>query len=358
MTKRWKQVAVAAAAAVVLAGCNKVTLVPTTSYQDGARCMAHSLSADGRWLVYTTLDDPSGTTLNRKTILRDLSTGANRELAGWGGGTSGDTAISGDGSRVVLNIPNRSSSGMSSNGIVYLWTSRSGARTRISPLAESNGSQVISADGRKVAYGSEDGKLLWLHDVGTGTRKAIKRPAGLAADAPLHLEAISANGRFVVLTGEGSTAYVRDLINGTGWTLPIGGYELQPTLDISGDGRWVAFSLHKPTDSFGNSNVYVWDRSTGKASKLTASGGHTAAGQVSIDADGSHIAYTTGDYLTGSYSLRVLTRSTKASTVIASSSRYFATPSMAGNGAKGSFCSQATDLVPGDHGVPNLYLWG
>jgi Tol biopolymer transport system component len=357
MMKRWKLAAVATAAVVVLAGCNKVTLVPTTTYQDGVRCMAQSLSADGKWLVYTTLDDPSGTTLNRKTILRNLATGTNRELAGWSGGTTTDTSISGDGGRVLLDIPNTSSSGMSSNGILYLWTVTSGTRTRITPLAESNRAGAISADGRKVVYGSENGKLLWLYDIGTRTRKAITRPSGLAADVALSVDAVSANGRFVVVTGDGK-AYVRDAVNGTGWTLPTSGSELQAGIDISGDGRWVAFSLHKPSDPYARNNVYVWDRTTAAATRLTNSGGHTAAGQPSLDADGSHLAYTTADTSTGRFSLVTMTRSSKATSVVASSSRYFAPPSFAANGAKGSFCSQAQDLVSGSHGVPNLYTWG
>lgn len=346
------------AAVLVLAGCNAVKRVPISTYQDGNRCMAQALSADGRWLVYTTLSDPSGTTFTQKTILRDLSSGTDRQLAGWGGGVGAtDTAISGDGSRVVIEIPNRSASGSSSNDILYLWTQRSGTRTRISPLAESNFLPVMSADGRKVAYGSKDGKLLWLHDVGTATRKAIARPLGLSASTPLYLDASSSTGRFVVFSG-GGKAYVRDTTSGAGWTLPTAGYELQPVLDISGDGRWVAFSLHKPSDPYNRSQVYVWDRTTAKATMLTNVGGHTAAGQPSLSTDGSRLAFTLGDYTTGQYSLRTMVRATKASSTVASSGRYFAQPSLSGNGAKGAFCSQATDLVSGDHGVPNIYTWG
>lgn len=45
------------------------------------------------------------------------------------------------------------------------------------------------------------GKLLWLYDIGTRTWKAITRPSGLAADVALSVDAVSANGRFVVVTG-------------------------------------------------------------------------------------------------------------------------------------------------------------
>jgi Tol biopolymer transport system component len=104
--------------------------------------------------------------------------------------------------------------------------------------------------------------------------------------------------------------------------------------------------------------VYVWDRTTGKATMLTDGGAQVATGQPSIDADGSQLAYTTADYATGRFSLVTMERATRKTTVVASASRYFGQPSLAANGAKGAFCSQAQDLAPGATGTPNLYTWG
>ena len=356
MARRWKLGATAAVAVLVLAGCNGVARITSSTYQDGVRCFSQSISGDGDWVVFSTMTDPTGRTQDQQTVLRNLDTGASTLLAGDPSGSPMHTAVDDHGTRVVFSLGSPTASGGRETS-VQLWTKTSGKRTRISPLGESTLSPAISGDGRKVSYTSQRGKGMWIYDVGTKTRKAIARPAGIPSDLDAYAGDLSGDGHYVVVQGN-DHLWVVDTTNGTTKGIPTFGYTLSSQrASISDDGRWVVLGLAKATSQT-RSNAYLFDRTTGAISAFTDEAVGVFAGQASISGDGRKIAYTTYDRASGRSALWMRDRASGATTRAISDGYVIHDPTLSDAGRLGVFCSQSNTLVKGSPLAPNLYTWG
>lgn len=346
--------AVALVAVLVLAGCNQVVRVTTSTQQDNGSCLRPSLSADGRWTAFTTFGDPSGTTQPQKTLLKDLQTGASRQLAGDPSSATPMQALSADGSRAVFTI--------SSGGKyrVYLWSRSTGARTAISPAGESNLQPVISANGAKVAYAASNGSAMWLHDVATGTRTAIPRPAGAASGDPYLDLALSSTGRYAVyrLFPDGGF-HVRDLVGGGAWSLMSAGESSTGTMmpSISDDGRYVAYAKTHPGLLGGTNQVYVWDRTSGTSTRYTGIAAPKLVGLPSISGDGKRLAYVVNRIQPAPGQLVVIDRASKKTVATVDGNAYIDSPVLSRDGRVAAFCTPSTNLASGSPAAPNVYTW-
>lgn len=351
MRRRMATVGVLAALGVLgLVGCDTVTRITASTYQDGVRCFAPALSGDARFVAFTSLDDPSGVTQPQLSVRREIATGASTKLAGQPSSVA-PNGISADGSRVVFTI-SFSDGGLGAEDRAYLWTRYSGTRTRISPLGEDLGEAVISPDGRKVAYTEGNLTRLWLHDVGAGTRRAIALPAGTSGAQWVDLD-LSATGRYLAMRRVDVDAIVvLDLQSTASWTFG-GGDEVQDLSapSISDDGRYVAYAVGEIANL---PRVRVWDRSLQKTTTLAPVGG-TFIGSPVISGDGSRVAalQPEGD---GRFSLVVIDRASgkgrRGLTADAPISRL----SISRDGRAVALCSRASNLAPGPV-APNLFLW-
>lgn len=345
--------AVAMAAVVLLAGCNRVARVTTSTQQDYGSCLRPSLSGNGRWVAFTTFGDPSGVTRPQRTLLKDLSNGSTRELAGDPSFASPTQSLSADGSRAVFRIHS------GGKARIYLWGRASGTRTAISPAGEDNIQAVISADGKKVAYAAASGAQMWLYDVAAKTRTAIPRPAGAPSGDPYLDLALSSTGRYVVyrLFPDGGF-HVRDLIGGGSWSLmsSIESSTGTMTPSISADGRYVAYAKTHKGLLGGSNQVYVWDRTTGTSTRITAVAAPRLVGLPSISGDGTRIAYVVNE-VGGAGQMVVVDRATNKAAATVHGSRYVDSPAISTDGHVAVFCTPSTDLVPGSPAAPNLYTW-
>ncbi len=346
-------VAVAIVAVVLLAGCNRVVRVTTSTQQNNSSCLQPSLSGDGRWLAFTTFGDPSGVTRPQRTLLKDLSNGATRELAGDPSFATPTQSLSADGSRAVFHI---NSNG---NARIYLWGRSSGTRTAISPASEDNIHPVISADGKKVAYVSSGAAQMWLYDVASKARTAIPRPDGAASGDAYVDMALSSTGRYVVYRKfPDGGLHVRDLVGGGAWSLMSATESSTGTVtpSISADGRYVAYAKTHQGLLGGANQVYIWDRSSGTSSRLTAVTGSKVVGQPSISGNGTRVAYVVNQ-AGGAGELVVVDRATNKALATIRGSQYVVSPVLSADGHVAAFCTPSTDLAPGSPAAPNLYTW-
>lgn len=188
----------------------------------------------------------------------------------------------------------------------------------------------ISADGRYVAFISaasnlvpEDTNAAWdvfVHDRQTrATERVSVSSTGMQAGASSYSVAISADGRFVAFSsnavnlalfamGGGYDVYVRDRLDRT-TELISGPYRpmflLGPSfngvyVDISGDGRYVAFHSEVPYGETGDadllSDVFVRDRVTQVLRRISVSSYGTRGDDIeffgpSISRDGRYVAF-------------------------------------------------------------------
>jgi Tol biopolymer transport system component len=338
------------AVVVGLVGCDRVERITASTYQDGVRCFVPSLSGDASTVAFTSLDDPSGVTLPQASVRRDLATGASTKLAGQPSSVS-PNAISADGARVVFTI--YVYGGERGNDHAYLWTSRSRTRTRISPLSEDVGEVVISPDGRKVAYTEGNLRNLWLHDVGTGARRAIELPAGTSGAQWVGLD-LSATGRYLAMRRVDVDALVvLDLQGTSSWT--FGGGDDVVSLSapsISDDGRLVAFSVGERANL---PVVSVWDRTTRQVTSVPRSGGVFESDPV-ISGDGTTLATIRSDGSAASASLVVRRWPGGAARTAVTANAPIRYLSISRDGRAAAFCSRASNLAAGPV-APNLFLW-
>jgi Tol biopolymer transport system component len=148
-------------------------------------------------------------------------------------------------------------------------------------------------------------------------------------------------------------------------------------LSISADGRYVAFdSIDRllPDQTKAQSNVYVWDRTTGKFARIS----NTPEGQLpkrgsaapEISADGRYIAYSSlsPDLVPGDFNQQqdvfVYDQHTKTTERVSvdpkgkSADGASGGPTLSADGRYVTFQSRATDLVPGDtNGALDVFLY-
>jgi murein DD-endopeptidase MepM/ murein hydrolase activator NlpD len=262
-------------------------------------------------------------------------------------------------------------------------------------------SPSISANGQHVAFGSWAGDLvpndtngerdIFVHDrqLGKTTRISISSDGiqgnnSSGEDSDSRRVSSSADGRYVAFSSSASNLVHGDT-NGypdifvhdrqTGETARVSvasdgtqgnGWPGQPS--ISADGRYVAFSSSAnnlvPGDKNDRQDVFVHDRQTGQTMRVSVSSdgkeGNGASEEPAISADGRYVAFMSaarnlvpGDS-NGTWDVFVHDRQTGQTTRVsvagdgAQANRYSSEPSISADGRYVAFCSEASNLVPGD----------
>lgn len=183
---------------------------------------------------------------------------------------------------------------------------------------------------------------------------------------------ISDDGRFVVFNGRPSDHRLppRQVLlwdRESGSTRPIAtGGSVDPEPEISGDGRYVAFTSDDPALAPGAidpvANIFVWDRTTETVDQIT-DGDHRSLAP-SIDADGSTIAFSSAatnlvsSDTNGNMDIFVWDRSTRSTTRITDGDTDTYDASLSADGNAVTFSSLASNLTD-DPSVPgfNIFLW-
>jgi Tol biopolymer transport system component len=357
MTRRRTFMTMAALAALVLTGCDRIQRATNSTYSDGIRCMEGSLSADAKWVVVSTMGDPSGIRTDQQTLLRRLSDGHTYKLAGRPSGSAVQGgAVSADGGVAVFEISYSIDGGLGAENRVFAYSRATGKRTQISPTGESELSSAVSGDGRYVAYASEAGAI-WRYDRTTKTRSRMSQSSTIARYVR---PALSADGRYVTyFRSDNPGIYVHDAHTGYTFSLLSAGETAenltQPS--ISSDGRYVAYTKEHPGLLSGASEIYVWDKTTGTSKRLTSSSVDKHVGQATISGDGSRVAFSS--LVPGKYenTLTVADRATGKATTVVRPNHYLHNPVMSGSGHHVEFCTDATNLAPNSPQAPNIYVW-
>ncbi len=333
-------------------GTTVIASVDSSGAQRGGNSHDPSISADGRYVAFTTVaaiapDDTNGL---EDVYVRDLSGGTTVRASVDGNGLEGDGAsgscsISADGQHVAFQSAATNLVAGDTNGAVDVFVRdlALGATERAS--VDGNGVQgnqdcgdrpSLSADGRFVAFQSQASNLVagdtngvadvFVRDRQLGaTEIASLDDGGGQGDGDSGDPVLSPDGRFLVfrsvatslVLGDSNGAadvFVRDRQMGTTDRASVdgGGAEANGASDapvISPDGRWVSFESDATNlvaaDANAATDVFLHDRTTGLTVRASVGGG--------IEGDDFSVS-----------------------------------PSVSGDGRYVAFHSQASDLVPGD----------
>ncbi|MBI1850899.1 MAG: PD40 domain-containing protein [Planctomycetes bacterium] len=330
-------------------GETRLVSVSSSGAHGNGRSFETRISADGRFITFystsTNLVSPptSGT---RDVYVRDMATGVTTLVSSSATGVRGDGPsdnpyISADGRFVAFASLATNLVPGDTNGVkdVFVRDLATGTTARVS--VDSFGTQStgdtseqpsISADGRFVAFISAAPNLdpadtngtadVFVHDSMTGaTERVSVNSAGEGANGTclvtaLTYTAVSADGRYVVFSSRASNlatgdtngtadVFVRDRYFGTTTRVSVDSAGGQGNGDcvhpaISQDGRFVAYATSANNLVAGDSNaaedVFVCDRSTGIARRVSASVGGTQGDSFSnapcMSANGELVGFT------------------------------------------------------------------
>jgi Tol biopolymer transport system component len=132
---------------------------------------------------------------------------------------------------------------------------------------------------------------------------------------------------------------------------------------ISRDGGTVAFASDATNlvvgDTNGATDVFTWERATGRIVRIT--NGRDPSSAPTVSADGRFVAYWSGPAAfvpgNGAGNVYVWDRSTGTTGLVAGGNGWSGQPSISGDGRYVAFTSQATDLVAGDsNAVADVFL--
>ncbi len=313
------------------------------------------ISSDGRFVVFQSWGGLAAGTGNMRdaVFLRDRREGRTvlvGEAVGKGRGRVSCTqpSVSRDGSVVAFTGRWGRFDPQDPWHEVFVSDMATGRTERIAKSTIRNGTfedgPLLSADGRFMVFcapgrargGGEAVRQVFLHDWQKGSTKlASMSPAGDEANGDCVTPSVSADGRFTAFfshatnLGVGrsngrSGIFVHDRL--TGRTERVGvdhwkgerrGASERPS--ISGDGRFVAFES-KATALLGrrvvvSRSIFVWDRATGRVAEVS-----TGVGGEAADGDSTR-------------------------------------PAISGDGRYITFCSDASNLVPGDtNGSRDIFI--
>ncbi len=315
----------------------------------GSSIPSNSVSADGRLITFVSTSTnivSSDTSGNSKVLVRDLQSGTTSEASVSTSGVPADSdssggGISANGQFVVFtsSAGNLYPGSVQSYALcgVYVRDSLNGITERedVAPdgttgNADSCGGAAISADGRFVAFVSDDtnvisgasGMQVYLRDRKTGQTSLISSASdGSTGNAPPSGVAMSEDGRYIAFTSSATNlvpqntnglneAFVRDTQAGVTSLVSISSEGLpanasislasSPLVSISADGRFVAFAspatnlAPHPTDYA--THVFLYDRQVGNTVLVDVDsiGSPLGGGSFSnpaISADGRFIAF-------------------------------------------------------------------
>lgn len=278
--------------------------VSTSGAQANDSSFSAALSADARFVAFTSLasnlvlGDSNG---EPDVFVRDRAAGTTTRVSVGPGGIQGNgicsaESISADGRFVAFTSLADNLVTGDSNGVndVFVHDRATGSTTRVSVDSsggegnDNSGRPSISADGRFVAFHSGSTAFVpgdanadedvFVHDRSTGETSLVSvDSAGIQGDHSALTPSISADGRFVAF-GSGSTRLVRGDTNGTRDIFVhdrYTGQTVRASVDsagveanaasaepaISGDGRYVAFVGDATNlvagDTNGASDVFV-----------------------------------------------------------------------------------------------------
>jgi len=218
-------------------------------------------------------------------------------------------------------------------------------------------------------------------------------PEGVIANGMSNNASISADGRYVAFASTASNLVQSDT-NGT-WDVfvfdretgivervsvnsqGIQGDKLSTNPSISGDGRYVAFESYSTNlsvnDTAGYMDIFVYDRQTGEVERLGANsagiGGDNHSKNASISYDGRFIAFESAarnlvpDDNNGTWDVFVYDRKADTIELISSDQSGIAgqgasrKPSISADGRFVTFESYAYNLVPGDSGILDVFVY-
>ncbi len=276
--------------------------------------LASEVSANGRYVAFRSAatnliaSDGNGPTMD--IFVQDVATGKTELISRTSDGKATNdqsyfAAISGDGQVVVFSsaATNLVAGDTNNAADVFLRNRKTAKTTRISVSSTgnqaewgigSNGIVDISADGRYVVFSSPSSNLVagdnntedvFLRDTKTGTTTRISQPVKTTGfDGGSSSPSISGNGRHIAFVSGSSKlvaddtddvnsdifVYDRSTKKSTKITKNSGGNSVLPT--ISADGRFVGFMSQAPNlianDTNGVWDTFLHDRSTGKTIRV------------------------------------------------------------------------------------------
>jgi Tol biopolymer transport system component len=308
------------------------------------------ISADGRLVAFTSLAtnlSDADADLVIDAFVRDMATGTTTLVSRANGpaGVGGDdrtfvARVAADGRYVAFDSDSDNLSTIDDDTAADVFRRDTVTDATILVTREdgpdgvpaSGAAPTISADGRLIAFQSQDDTLsaidndlllnLFVRDVVGGTTTLISRPDGVGVTpqgASSFIPEISGNGRYVAfesdadnLTADPTPAtrdiFVRDLaadtttlVSRVSGATGAAGSGASSSASISADGRYVAFESaaanlsDEDVDPF--DDVFVRDRATGTTTLVSrATGPAGAAGNAesedpSISADGRYVAF-------------------------------------------------------------------
>lgn len=342
------------AGTVAIAAPGDLSLVSVSSggTQGASPVEASAVSADGRYVAFTSAAALTATATGGKVQLyvrdRTAGTTALASVSAAGAAANADVdsqnvenvqfAISGDGRYVVFasRATNLTPADTDANQDVFRKDMTTGAVTLLSVNsagvkadADVFGDPDVSSDGTRVSYGSGAATNLFgadanagvsdivVRDIAAGTTTlAAQNSSGVQANGTTERSAISADGHAVSFdapagttnlspsdTGAGNDIYVRNLVAGTTTpatdpTLPGGAANFS---DISGSGRYVVFETgdkyDATNDTSAGNDVYRRDMGTNAIVLVSARNGLDAGGDAgglrpAISADGNRVSFT------------------------------------------------------------------
>ena len=376
--------------------------VASDGTQANERSLQPTISADGRYLVFTSLASNlvSGDTNNKTDVfVHDQLTNSNTRVsvASDGSQANGDsnaTTISADGRYIGFysQATNLVSGDTNDTADVFVHDRTTQTTTRVSVTSagsQSNGSSywaTISADGRYVAFRSSATNLVsddtnnepdvFLHDRETAiTTRVSVLSDGSQTDFASSAPSISGDGRFVTFetfaANTSSRILVRDRVAQTTTQVSMSSSSANnDSVDasISADGRYVAFFSRDNNlvddDTNGAYDLFVYDQVGHTTIRVSvASGGSQSNGNSyspKISADGRYIAFVSSatnlveDDTNDTADVFVHDRVTQTTTRVSVSSDggqaddQSQAPTISADGRLVAFSSRATNLVGGD----------
>jgi hypothetical protein len=384
-------------------GTSRVS-VSTTGAQGNDESLGTGLSADARFVAFSSEASnlvPGDTNGEGDAFVRDRWAGTTTRVSvsgtgAQGAGESSVTHMTPDGRYIAFlsyasNLVPGDTNGASDS---FVRDRRTGSTSRVSLStsgAQTNnngGFPVMSADGRYVAFYSSASNLvagdtnnvddIFIRDRSAGTTRRVSVSGrGAQANNRSDAVAISGNGRYVAYLSQASNLVAGDT-NGESdvflWDRTVGttrrvsvssgGAQANDRSDdvaISDDGRYLAFTSTASNLAPGDANgaqqdVFVRDLIAGTTSKVTTVQGSGA----DISGDGRYVAYISfaagivPDDTNDAYDVFLHDRQlgTTRRVSVSSSGAQGDGPnfhtSISADGRTVSFCSRATDLVPGD----------
>lgn len=313
-----------------------------------------SVSADGRFVVFSTAANnlvADDTGVYRDVYLADRQTGqlsriSRRLDGGEPGGNSYDASISADGRWIayISQAPDIGTTG-GPGGAAYLYDRESNQTHTVAPFpaAHAHGQDpILSADGGTVVFltrarvlpaDTDDQLDVYAWSRATQTLQLLSadtKGSALPGSANLQSASISGDGRWVAFSmatvsgnADENAIYLRDRVSGETSSPRVGGVRLYGPTSLSADGRYLAFTtwqrlLAADVNTF--TDVYVLDRSSGavELASINSSGGFSGgvAGEATISADGRHVAFSAASGLShpGAEGQQVYLRDRQAAT--------------------------------------------